>query len=249
MAGERTRAGLARKETALRIGRGGSEFHLPDQGTVHDALVAGPVGDADRTGCADGIEFGSGRMALLSHLLRAIAHSHDPITRGNLGRMRLQAREQFRDVLDPGEVGIEHRMRRVHQMAVRIDEPGHQGRASEVDPGRIRTGSSLHLHQRSDRRDPAVPHQQRLGVAWRVANHREDIAAGVVETARRGGRTSGIRGRRSVRDASSQCCQTGETDHCGPASKGEGNGHRMNAREFFAAPILAGSKPPFIRLT
>jgi hypothetical protein len=58
-----------------------------------------------------------------------------------------------------------------------------------------------------------------------------------------------IGGRRSVRDASGQCCQTGETDHCGPASKGEGNGHRMNAREFSAASILAGSKQPFIRLT
>ena len=235
MAGELTRAGLARKETALRIGRSGSELHLPDQGTVHDALVAGPVGDADRTGCADGIEFGSGRMALLSHLLRAIAHSHDPITLGNFGRMRLQTRKQFGDVLDAGEVGIEHRMRCVHQVAVRIDEPGHQGRASEVDPGRIRAGSPLYLHQRSDCRDTAVPHQQRLGIARRVANHREDVAAGVVETAGRGGRTRGIRGRRSVRGTSGQRSQAEETDCCGPASKGEGDGHRMNSRKFPSA--------------
>ena len=80
--------------------------------------MARPVGDADRASSTHGIELGCGRMALFSHLLGAIAHPDNPVSFGHLGRMRFQAGEQLGDVLDSGEIGIKHRMRRVDQMAV-----------------------------------------------------------------------------------------------------------------------------------
>ena len=79
-------------------------------------------------------------MAVFGHLLGAIAHSDDALAFRCFGCVLLQALEQLGDVPDAGQVGIEHRVRGIHQMAMGIDEARHQGLALQVELLRIRSG-------------------------------------------------------------------------------------------------------------
>src|SRR5262245_15487329 len=64
----------------------------------------------------------------------------------------------------------------MEHVRMRVDEPGHDGRAAHVDVLRVRAGDPLHRRTRARRDHTPVPDDERLG-GWRHAVADDDTAA------------------------------------------------------------------------
>jgi hypothetical protein len=157
----------------------GTEVEFGHQRGVDGAVVSGAVGDHDRPGGTDAVELLFGGMAPLLHLFDAVAHPDDPLPLRYVGGLGAKPFQQLGNVLHPAQVGVEQGVGGQRQMAVGVDESGQQRVSVKVyDSG----GGCLSAHRLvlgADEADLAALHHQRLGIGRFLADHREDVTAGI----------------------------------------------------------------------
>ena len=175
------------EKAALRVGGIGTQLHFLHQGGVEDPMVAGSIGNADRTGGAHRVEFCPRRVTLLGHLLGPVAHADNPIALGGFRGVRLQAGQQFGNVPDASEIGVEHGVGGVDQVAMGVDEPWHEGRTGQVDLAGILPGGAKSVRTLADIENLAVLLDQGLDIGWGRPLHGQDVPAAIDGGRRREG--------------------------------------------------------------
>lgn len=186
---------------AVGVGHAGEAVEAPggaQRGGVGPRGVAVDAGEVDGAIRECGVEVGAGRKRV-----RAVGGGgpvvlippapDDPRPNRTSGGERLETSDNVGLRGRPDEVGGERRHRKAHQVAVRVDQAGHNGCATQVVDGQIRMGaphgvgcpdgSEMAVHDGKRLRlrtgivygvDAGVGHDKRLRRRGRGGKHGED---------------------------------------------------------------------------
>ena len=142
---------------ALGVGGGGRDAGQLQQAVVGHAHVVGHVRDEHGDVLGHGVQDGLVGVALLDEVVLVVAVAHDDAVRADvaLGGELLQRLGDLGEGGALGQVGVQEVLQRAGEVAVRVDEPGQHGRASQVDLlGAL--GEAARLFQGADVGDAAV---------------------------------------------------------------------------------------------
>ena len=164
---------------ALGVGGGGRDAGQLQQAVVGHAHVVGHVRDEHGDVLGHGVQDGLVGVALLDEVVLVVAVAHDDAVRADvsLGGELLQRLGDLGEGGALGKVGVQEVLQRAGEVAVRVDEPGQHGRASQVDLlGAL--GEAARLFQGADVGDAAVViDEERVG-GVDVVNHGDEGGIG-----------------------------------------------------------------------